>query len=61
VWLALKDPKCWLQAIAVGAVSLNVAAFGTFLPTFIELFGFPSCKLFLAINLNSLLINQYIQ
>ncbi|OKL55471.1 hypothetical protein UA08_09207 [Talaromyces atroroseus] len=42
VWLAIKDPKSWLQALVVGAVCLNVAAFGTFLPTFIQLFGFSA-------------------
>ncbi|KAJ5587978.1 major facilitator superfamily domain-containing protein [Penicillium hispanicum] len=40
IWLAIKDPKSWLQAMAVAAVCLNVAAFGVFLPTFINLFGF---------------------
>ncbi|KAJ5610281.1 major facilitator superfamily domain-containing protein [Penicillium lagena] len=40
ILLAIKDPKSWLQAMAVAAVCLNVAAFGVFLPTFISLFGF---------------------
>ncbi|KAJ9610477.1 hypothetical protein H2200_005254 [Cladophialophora chaetospira] len=40
VWWALKDPKTWLFALAAAAASLNIAAFGSFLPTFIRQFGF---------------------
>lgn len=45
VWLALKDPKTWLFALAISASSIDVAAFGSFLPTFINQFGFSPCKL----------------
>lgn len=43
VW-ALKDPQAWLGALVVAAPCLNVAAFGTFLPTFISEFGFSPRK-----------------
>lgn len=43
-WWALKDPKTWLFALALAAASLDVAAFGSFLPTFIRQFGFSPCK-----------------
>ncbi|KAL6246868.1 hypothetical protein RBB50_006175 [Rhinocladiella similis] len=39
-WWALKDPKTWLFALGLAAASLDVAAFGAFLPTFIRQFGF---------------------
>jgi MFS family permease len=42
--LALKDVKTWLGALTVAAPCLNVAAFGTFLPTFIREFGFSPCE-----------------
>jgi MFS family permease len=44
VWWALKDPKTWLLAFAIASASLDVAAFGAFLPTFIHQFGFSPCK-----------------
>ncbi|KIW93256.1 uncharacterized protein Z519_05861 [Cladophialophora bantiana CBS 173.52] len=42
VWWALKDAKTWLLAMAIAAASLDVAAFGAFLPTFIHQFGFSA-------------------
>ena len=45
VWWALKDMKTWLFALAIAAASLDVAAFGSFLPTFIRQFGFSPCKI----------------
>jgi O-methyltransferase involved in polyketide biosynthesis len=44
IWWAFKDPKTWLFALAISAASLNVAAFGSFLPTFIQQFGFDPRK-----------------
>lgn len=44
VWWALKDPKTWLCALPAAAASLNIAAFGSFLPTFIRQFGFSPRK-----------------
>lgn len=46
VWWALKDPKTWLSALTIAAPCLNVAAFGIFLPTFVQAFGFSRCKSF---------------
>ncbi|KIW19928.1 hypothetical protein PV08_00503 [Exophiala spinifera] len=43
VW-AMKDPKTWLGALIIAAPCLNVAAFGTFLPTFIQEFGFSRLR-----------------
>ncbi|KAH8698862.1 major facilitator superfamily domain-containing protein [Talaromyces proteolyticus] len=40
IWWALKDPKTWLDAVVVAAPCLDVAAFGNFLPTFVNQFGF---------------------
>ncbi|OAP53710.1 hypothetical protein AYL99_12116 [Fonsecaea erecta] len=40
VWWALKDPKTWLFAMAIAAASMDVAALGAFLPTFIHQFEF---------------------
>ncbi|KAF2173687.1 hypothetical protein M409DRAFT_61982 [Zasmidium cellare ATCC 36951] len=36
---ALKDIKTWLGALIIGAASMNIAAFGVFLPTFLHEFG----------------------
>ena len=47
IWVAFKDYKTWLMSLAVGAVCLNVAAFGAFLPTFVLEFGFSPRKWFL--------------
>jgi hypothetical protein len=44
VWWGLKDPKTWLDALIIAAPCLDVAAFGNFLPTFVEEFGFSRCR-----------------
>ena len=40
----LKDPKSWLGGLAIGAAALNIAAFSSFLPTFVHEFGFSPRK-----------------
>ena len=36
----MKDPKTWLFAFMNGGIGLAVGAIGSFLPTFIEEFGY---------------------
>jgi hypothetical protein len=50
IWWGLKDPKTWLGALSIAAPCLNVAAFGSFLPTFIKEFGFSPRKHFLLLS-----------
>ena len=45
VWWGLKDIKVWLAALAIGANCVDVAAFTSFIPTFIHQFGFSPRKL----------------
>lgn len=40
VWMALKDPKCWLGSVLTGAQGVGIGAFSVFLPTFVKEFGF---------------------
>lgn len=46
VLLALTDVKAYLDALIVAAFGLGVAAFGLFMPTFINEFGFSPREFF---------------
>ncbi|KUJ17697.1 MFS general substrate transporter [Mollisia scopiformis] len=40
IWLAFKDPKSYFTAVIYGALCLGIASVTSFLPTFIQAFGF---------------------
>lgn len=44
LWIAVKDIKVWLTAIVMGGWGVCVGAFGVFLPTFINQFGFSALE-----------------
>ena len=44
VLVAFKDPKTWLMSYITASISMALAAFVVFLPTFIREFGFDRRK-----------------
>lgn len=44
IWLAFKDPKAYFTAVIYGALCLGIASVTSFLPTFIQAFGFDKRK-----------------
>lgn len=44
VVMALKDPKFWLGAIAIGPVGIGIGAFNVFMPTFMHAFGYSELR-----------------
>ena len=44
ILVALKDPKTWAFAIIQGGIAMGVGTVGVFLPSFVNAFGYSTCK-----------------